>query len=778
MEQGRGLARRLLLAATLCAGVARAEEARVAFAGRVVDPGQTPLGGAAVTAIPANDAAAVAAAATSGRDGRFVLRLAAGDYSVRVQVQGFADLWTPVTVRAGDNPVRDFVLQTPAVEEAITVRAPGGYVVQSIDSATRVPTPLRDTPQSVTVVTRQLMQDQLMSSLGDVVRYVPGVQLHQGENNRDQVVLRGNSSSADFFVDGVRDDVQYYRDLYNLERVEALKGPNAMIFGRGGGGGVINRVTKEAGFDDFRELDLQAGSFGNRRATADLEHALGATLALRVNGVYEDSGSFRDGVDLERHGVAPALTWVPSDATRVTLGYEHFADRRTADRGITSFRGRPAEVGVETYFGNPDDSRVRADVDLLAATVQHSFGALTLRNRTLHGDYDRGYQNYVPGAVSADGRSVSISAYNNATRRRNTFNQTDLTWTASAGTVKHTLLAGTELGRQRTANFRNTGFFANNATSVLVPLAAPTLATRAAFRQSATDADNALAADVAAVYLQDQIALGPRLELVAGVRLDRFALDFRNHRNGDRFERTDDLVSPRLGVVVRPTGDLSLYASGTVSYLPGSGDQFSSLTTVTKELEPEKFRNLEVGAKWELARGFALTGALYRLDRSNTRSTDPNDPTRIVQTGSQRTDGLEIGLNGQLTERWSVAGGYAYQDAFVTHATASARKGATVGQVPRHTFSLWNQLQWGARWGTALGLVCRSAMFATIDDSVTLPGAVRVDAAVYYTLTSGIRAQVNVENLFDRRLWANADSNTNLSPGSPRVVRVGVSARF
>src|SRR6185436_8318449 len=174
--------------------------------------------------------------------------------------------------------------------------------------------------------------------------------------------------------DGVRDDVQYYRDLYNLDRVEALKGPNAMIFGRGGGGGVINRVTKQAAFGAAREVTLQGSSFDGKRVTADVDQQLSDALALRVNGVVEDSGSFRDHVGLERSGIAPTVTLRRGEATRVTLGFEHFHDQRTADRGITSFQGRPAEVPIETYYGNPDDSKVRAAVDLGSALVEHSFG--------------------------------------------------------------------------------------------------------------------------------------------------------------------------------------------------------------------------------------------------------------------------------------------------------------------------------------------------------------------------------------------------------------------
>jgi catecholate siderophore receptor len=215
-----------------------------------------------------------------------------------------------------------------------------------------------------------------------------------------------------------------------------------------------------------------------------------------------------------------------------------------------------------------------------------------------------------------------------------------------------------------------------------------------------------------------------------------------------------------------------------VSYLPSSGDQFSSLTTITQQVKPEMFNSYEVGAKWDVSQSFSLTTALYRLNRTNTRSADPNDPTRIVQTGSQRTNGCEIGLNGSLTRRWKIAGGYAYQDAFVTSATTAAKPGAQVGQVPHHTFSIWNNYQILPKLGAGLGILNRSDMFAAIDGSVRLPGYTRADAAVYYSLTERLRLQANVENLFDTKYYINADSNTNISPGFPRAVRAGLIVRF
>jgi catecholate siderophore receptor len=265
---------------------------------------------------------------------------------------------------------------------------------------------------------------------------------------------------------------------------------------------------------------------------------------------------------------------------------------------------------------------------------------------------------------------------------------------------------------------------------------------------------------------------------VAGVRYDHFNLNYHDNRSGLDLSRPDNLVSPRAAVIYKPVEPVSLYGSYTMSYLPSSGDQFSSLTMITQQVKPEQFNNYEVGAKWDATERLSVNASVYRLDRTNTRSTDPNDPTRIVQTGSQQTNGFEIGVAGDATSAWQVAGGYAHQRASVTSPTVSAVLGAIVPQVPRHTLSLWNRYQFAPRVGAGLGLLYRSDMFAAIDNTVTLPGYVRADAAVFVSLTSKLRLQANVENIFDRTYFINADSNTNISPGSPRALRVALITRF
>jgi catecholate siderophore receptor len=742
----------------------------------VVDPSGAAIAGALVTAVPAQGGSS--SETYTDNQGHFALLLSPGTYTISIGAPGFAEAVQIIRTADLGSDAREFVLNIANARDAVTVTAPADYQAPVIRTATKTPTPLRDVPQSITVVTGQQMKDQLMLSLGDVVRYVPGAAAHQGENNRDEVILRGNNSSANFFVDGVRDDVQYYRDLYNLEQVEVLKGPNALIFGRGGAGGVVNRVTKTAAFGTFRNVVLEGGAFGHKRASTDLNAALSSTMAVRLNAVYESSDSFRSHVGLERYGASPTLTFVPNRQTTVTVGYEHWHDNRVADRGITSFHGRPVDVPVGTYYGDPDASDVRADVNLTNATIEHRVGPVTIRNHTLFGAYDRGYQNFVPGAVSADAGRVTLTSYRNATRRHNLFNQTDLTVSATTGPVHHTFLAGAEAGQQLSDNLRNTGYFNDATTSIQVPFAAPTVSVPVTFRQSATDADNHVRTLVAAAYAQDQLGLSTYIQIVAGLRIDRFDLEYHNNRNGAALARVDTLVSPRAGLVVKPIEPLSLYGSYSVSHLPSSGDQFSSLTSVTQQAEPEKFSNYEVGAKWDPTPGLSVTTAAYRLDRTNTRATDPNNPARIVQTGSQRTNGYEAGVNGRLTSAWSVAGGYAFQRAYVTSATTAAKVGATVGQVPRHTVSLWNLYQVRPKLSVGLGVVSRTDMFATIDNSVTLPGYVRVDAAAYWSVTNATRLQINMENVLNKGYFLNSDSNTNISPGSPRALRVALMTGF
>ncbi len=657
-----------------------------------------------------------------------------------------------------------------------------GYRATRTTTSTKTDTPLKDVPQSVTVITRDAIEDQAMRSMGDAVRYVPGMNMAQGEGNRDQLTIRGQNTTADFFVDGVRDDVQYFRDFYNIERMEALKGPNAMIFGRGGGGGVINRVEKTAGWDPVREASVTLGSFETRRAAVDLGQGVNETAAVRLNAMYEDSGSFRDHVDLERYGINPTVTLAAGPQTTIKLGYEYFHDERTADRGIPSFQGSPFETDPATFFGNPDLSVSDATNNILNALAEHTTDSgVTIRNRTRYGDYDKFYQNvFASGAVTAGG-TVPMQAYNNDTRRENLFNQTDVTWDLATGAVKHRLLGGVELGRQKTTNLRRTGTFQPGGTTLVgTPASDPTIfAPPVAFANNGgSDADNSGTTEVFAIYAQDQIELGPQWELIAGVRFDRFGMDFHDNNTNQDFSRDDNLVSPRLGLVYKPVETLSVYGSYGVSHLPGSGDQFSSLTLTTQTLEPEEFTNYEIGAKWDLNPGLSLTGAVFQLDRTNTAAADPNNAALIVQTGEQRSQGVELGLNGNVTGAWQVMAAYAYQDARIRTTTSAAPAGRGVAGVPRHTASLWNKYRFSPAWGAGLGVIYQSEMFASISNAVVLPDFTRLDAALYYTFGKTFSAQLNVVNLLDEEHYVSAHNDNNISPGTTRGAFVTLTAAF
>jgi catecholate siderophore receptor len=675
-----------------------------------------------------------------------------------------------------------------------------GYTVERSSTATRTNTPLRDIPQSVTVIPSDLIRDQSMQSMTDVIRYVPGVGTSQGENNRDTVVLRGTTSTSDFYVNGVRDDVQYFRDLYNVDAVEVLKGPNAMIFGRGGGGGVINRVTKAADWMPVREVGLQTGSYGDARVTADVGGPFSDAFAGRLTAMYEDTDGYRDGYHLERYGVNPTASLRAGDQTLITLGYELYHDERTADRGIPSLNGLPYPTDASTFFGDPTQSFANADVDAVNAMVHHDFGdGLSLRNSTRYGDYDRMYQNFVPGAIAVGPGTVPITSYNNATRRKNFFNQTDLVWTKEIGAMTHTFLGGVEVGRQDSVNHRNTGFFAfgpnTNAagTTYNAPLASPTIQAPVVYRSNGTtDADNNGITDIAAVYVQDQMEITRKVELVAGLRYDSFRVDFNDTRAAPtgigNVKTNDGMLSPRVGVVVKPSEALSAYASYSVAFAPRAGEQLASLTNFNKALDPEEYGNVEIGVKWDIRRDLAFTTAVYRQERTNVAiaDTSPGAPAgQLALADGQRVTGVEVGLSGRVTRKWSMAGGYAHQEGEISgNQSATVRAGAALAQTPANTFSLWNRYDFTSKLGAGVGIIARDDMLAATEDlvtptnNVTLPGYTRVDAAVFFTLSRKLSAQVNVENLLDEEYYLNADNNNNITPGAPRAVRIGFNARF
>ncbi|HZH43712.1 MAG TPA: TonB-dependent siderophore receptor [Lysobacter sp.] len=674
------------------------------------------------------------------------------------------------------------------------------YRADASRTATRTDTPLIDVPQSISVVTEEMIDDTAMRGLADVVQYVPGTGIAQGEGHRDAPVLRGNTSTADMFVDGMRDDMQYFRDLYNVERVEVLKGPNAMTFGRGGTGGVINRVTKQADWNTTRELKLQVGSWDRRRATVDVGKAVSDAFAFRVTGLYEDSENFRDAFELERWGINPSFAFRLGENTHLHVDAEHFEDRRVTDRGVPSyavaFEGRryPVATDRSTYFGAPGLSPSEFEMDAVNVLFEHEFGnGALLRNRTRYARYDKFYQNVFAGGPLRTGPAgtpvVALSAYSSATERENLFNQTDLIFSAQTGAVKHTVLAGLEFGRQDSENFRQTGAFPSNlcyngngafsatTAAFCVPVANPRYTGAVTFANNgSSDANNTVEARIAAAYVQDQIEFSPQWQAVLGVRFDRFEIDFRNRQGGgQRITTEDDLWSPRAGLIFKPLENLALYASYGITYLPRAGEQMGSLSASNRAFDPEEYENYEIGAKWDVRRDLVLTAAVFRLHRDNVIQPDPANPTRSILGEGERIEGVELGISGQITDAWRVMGGYAWQDGEILF---GADRGRTPANLAGQTASLWNRYDFNAQWGVGLGAIYRSAIHPQASNAVTLRSFTRYDAALYYTPSQHVQLQLNVENLFDKRYFVSAHNDNNLSPGSPRAAYLSVTLSF
>ena len=427
-------------------------------------------------------------------------------------------------------------------------------------------------------------------------------------------------------------------------------------------------------------------------------------------------------------------------------------------------------------------NKVRFDAQVLHGELRHSFAAnLTVTSRWLYGDYDKLYQNAFPAtpvATAASGAAqAGIEAYRDTTRRRNLLNQNDLVWTIATGPVRHTILAGFEWGDQHSRAEHVNGFFdsgvatANGGRRVFVGLDDPSAIPPISFRAGAGNRSVRADADFLGLYVQDQVAIGSHVEIVAGLRRDRFRLRLDDFIAGGSFARTDNLWSPRLGLVLKPVPTVSLYASYSRSFLPQSGDQFASLDPTLQALAPERFENAELGAKWNLRPSLLFTAAVYRLDRTNTRAPDPNDPTRTILTAGaaqprhrarpRRRDRAELAGECRLC-----AAGCRDQPHH------RSRGGGTQGRArAAPPGSLWTRYDVSPRFGAGLGLYAQSRSFASISNTVVLPGYARLDAAAYLRLARGIEAQVNVENLLGARYFAAASNDNNIMPGAPRTLR-------
>ncbi|NCU11364.1 MAG: TonB-dependent siderophore receptor [Sphingomonadaceae bacterium] len=679
---------------------------------------------------------------------------------------------SPAMAEAAADMAADAALaDAPAI---IVYGRPDGYDIEKTPTGTKTDTPLVDVPQTISVISREQLDDQGVLSLNDALRYVPGVVLGQGEGHRDQVTLRGQNSTADFFLDGIRDDAQYYRPLYNVERVEVLKGANAMIFGRGGGGGVINRVSKAPEYDSLNgSAAAGADTFGAWNVALDLGAPLADGVGLRFNATYEAFDNHRQQFGGHFFGVTPTLGARLGDDTTFTATYEYAEDRRTTDRGVPSRGGRPLTGYDGTFFGSVTANPSEVTAHLAHGRIDHRFSDSLSANLTLHyGWYDKFYSNVYPNGAVSGANTVTLAAYNSATRRENLIGQGNLVWKGSTGSLGHTVLLGFEAGDQSTFNARRNGVFAGSPT---VTLAETIVVPGVSFPVISTSSQSD--ASFWAVYLQDQIDIGDAVKIVGGLRYDEFEISSTNLASGFAGRRGDGKWSPRVGLILKPRENLSVYGSYAISFLPQSGDQFAVLDATTQALAPERFENIEAGVKWDVTGALAFTAAVYRLDRTNTRATDPVTGNAVL-TGSSRTKGIELSLVGRVTDDLDVSLGYTLQDGEVTATTTAAPAGRKLSQLPRHQLSAWGRYNFTDRFGFGLGVIHQSSQFATISNAVVMPAFTRFDAAFYYDASDTVTLQVNVENLTDTGYFPSAHTDNNISVGEPLNAKVTLRLKF
>ena len=639
---------------------------------------------------------------------------------------------------------------------------------------------VRDTPMSISTISAKQIADRMPLSVMDAVAYVPGIGLSSGEGNRDALVFRGQRNTGDFYIDGVRDDVQHYRDFYNVEKIDVIKGPNALIFGRAGSGGIFNRVRKEANWNPKQELKFSGGSYDHKRMTLDTGYVLNDKVAFRMNGLYEHSRSHRKGQELQRYGIAPTVTIKPTAKTKVVIQAELFKDDRTADRGIPSKNGRPWKGGNkksrDTFFGSAALSPTDTNKKAISMHVDHRFNEnFKFRNRVHYAKFDKFYQNvYANGSVS-DANTVALGAYNDQTDRENFFNQTDLLFNLNTGPIKHNIITGVEFFRQVTKQLRNKGTFASSSTVNAFDPTYRGAISWAPYGAGSGKSNHSISTSGIGVYIQDHVELHPMVHATAGVRYDRFEQDARNRYTDSTLRSRDDHISPRFGLILKPLKKLSIYGSWSMTHQPRGGDQLKSLTVSNAALAPERFINIEGGIKYDVLNNLSFTTAFFQLDRTNVILQGAEAGTTRLGKGT-RTRGVEVGLQGQITDKWNVLASYTYMEGTLRAGQSNA--GNTLKETPKNMYAVWNRYDVTPWFGAAFGVVGRSASFTKEDNTVTLPSYARVDAALYGKINKHLRAQVNIQNLFDTNYYVSSHNNNNIMPGAPITARVTLIATF
>ncbi|MQA39481.1 TonB-dependent receptor [Rugamonas aquatica] len=629
---------------------------------------------------------------------------------------------------------------------------------------------LLDAPQSVSIVSQENLRNRAALTSKDALDYVSSVVAGQGEGRRDEFYIRGFYSLRDTSLDGVRDDTLYSRDLATVEKIEVIKGAAAALYGRGSAGGLINRVSKQPRAKQETEVSATVASDNERRVSVDAGGALGGGIDGRLIAVYDTGDSYRDVVEHTRKLLAPSLKFALSPATSLLLQAEVQREDRTPDRGVPSLKGRPVDVSPSTYYGERYDY-TRTDSDMAKAKLEHRFNdRLKLENTFQYSRTELEGVNTRNRRVNAD-NTVSRQITYFPQTQRNLINQTELTYTLD----QHALLVGLELSDQkRDVVTAQTGIA--YPVSLYAPqhvLPAPNLSTLP------VSLNNAFTAKTQALYLQDQISIAPQWKALAGVRFDRFQQEQNNRLTKVFSERTDNVVSPRAGLVYQPLDGQSWYLNLSRSSQPGGGDLLYSGSTPLSQVKPLQTDLQEVGYKQEWLGGrFSTTAALFRIEQRNQLTLDPSDPAglRQLQVGKQRNQGVELELQGALWQGGRLNASYTYNDARIV-ASNDIPSGNRAEMTPRHRASLWVDQELGGAWNAGLGVLLSSAQFALSDNAVQLPGYGRVDAAIGYR-GKQYEVRFKLNNVGNARFYESAINNVQIQPGASRNASVTLTSRF
>ncbi len=690
---------------------------------------------------------------------------------------------------AGTASKADEIQQSQNVEEEIIVE--GRYLSLDKVNSVKAPTPIIDVPQSISLFSADEILERGFTSVAQIINYTPGLNNSQGEGHRDSVVFRGVRSTADFFIDGARDDVQYYRPLYNLEQVEILRGPNALLFGRGGTGGVLNRVTKKGVIgESFTTAQASVDTFGAFGVQVDSNFDAGDKAAFRLNAMYENLNNHRDFYDGERIGVNPTGKFLLGEGTVVDVSYEYVDHERFIDRGIpTGADGKPVEAFKDIVFGDAELNTTTLQAHLFRAAVQHEFSDSMKGNfSAFYGDYDKFYGNfYASGYDQADTpNEVTLDGYEDQTQRQNLILSGNLVAEGETGGVGHTLIAGAEYINTSSDQFRYNSFWDttsddNEVFSITRPLNlrggvgvnAEGIVTTNDFTVDLND-DTRVNIDVFSAYIQDQIELTSWADIVIGARFDSFDIEVFNVPASETRTRKDDRVSPRFGLILKPQENASIYASYSESFLPRSGEQFANINGSNNQLDPNTFTNLEAGVKWDFAQGISLTAAVFDIEQSSPQVSD-DDPETLDVIDSN-ISGFEVQLVGRVMDGWFISAGYSYLDG--EQVDRSGDTGLRPRELPEHMLSVWNNIQITDEFGIGLGMTYQDESFVNNDNTATMPAYTRFDAAAYYDVNEDVRIQVNIENLTDKLYFPNSHSTHQVTVAPPLSARFAVTARF